>query len=136
MGKITMRCPTLSELPPPPSGKTGWPWTEESEQLPEMMPGGEPWLRVSIVTPSYNQAQFIEETIRSVLLQGYPNLEYIVLDGGSTDDSVQIIRKYADWIAYWASEKDNGQTDAINRGWQRATGSILAYLNSDDIHTP
>ena len=81
-----MRCPTLNELPPPPPGETGWPWTEESPQLPDAMPdpstsSGQvaPWPRVSIVTPSYNQGQFIEETIRSVLLQGYPNLEYIVM---------------------------------------------------------
>lgn len=130
-----MRCPTLAELPPPPPDKTGWPWTEETASLPETMPDGAPWPRISIVTPSYNQGQFIEETIRSVLLQGYPNLEYIIIDGGSTDNSVEIIKKYESWLAYWVSEKDRGQSHAINKGWEKATGEIIAYINSDDIYT-
>ncbi len=129
-----MRCPTLDQLPPPPPGKTGWPWTEESPQLPDTMPDGRPWPRISIVTPSYNQGQFIEETIRSVLLQGYPNLEYIVIDGGSTDGSVEIIRRYEPWLAYWVSEKDRGQSHAINKGFARSTGEIMAWLNSDDVY--
>ena len=128
-----MHCPTVAELPPPPINKTGWPWTRESAQMPHTMPDGSPLPRVSIVTPSYNQGQFIEETIRSVLLQGYPNLEYIVMDGGSSDESVEIIQKYAPWLTYWVSAPDKGQTDAINRGWQISSGQTVSWLNSDDV---
>ncbi|HOG45119.1 MAG TPA: glycosyltransferase family 2 protein [Anaerolineae bacterium] len=98
------------------------------------MPDGAAWPRVCIVTPSYNQAEFIEETIRSVLLQRYPALEYIVIDGGSNDGSVEIIKKYERWLHYWASEPDGGQAHAIDKGWSRGSGQILAYLNSDDTY--
>ena len=129
-----MRCPTLDELPPAPPGKTGWPWTEDSPRVPNTRLDGQSWPRVSIVTPSHNQGQFIEETIRSVLLQGYPDLEYIVIDGGSTDETLQIIRQYEPWLTYWVSEPDHGQTDAINKGWKCTTGDILSYINTDDCY--
>ena len=89
--------------------------------------------KISIVTPSFNQAEFIEETILSVLNQKYPNLEYIIIDGGSSDGTIDIIKKYEDKIAYWISEKDDGQSYAINKGLQRSTGEIISWLNSDDI---
>jgi glycosyltransferase involved in cell wall biosynthesis len=131
-----MKCPALADLPPPPPGKTGWPWTVETPPLPPNRPDGSPWPRISIVTPSYNQGQFIEETIRSVLLQGYPDLEYMIIDGGSTDQSVEIIKKYGPWLTYWVSEKDRGQAHAINKGFAKATGQIGGYLNSDDFYLP
>lgn len=88
--------------------------------------------KISIVTPSYNQGQFLEETILSVINQNYPNLEFIIIDGGSTDNSVQIIKKYENHLSYWVSEADNGQADAINKGFVRCTGEIFNWLNSDD----
>jgi len=133
---MSMRCPSLSELPPPPPGKTGWPWAEESPQLPDRMPDGQPWPKISIVTPSLNQGQFIEETIRSVLLQGYPNLEYIIIDGESKDGAVQIIKKYSKWLTFWVSEPDKGQAHGINKGWKISSGSLLGWLNSDDLLLP
>jgi glycosyltransferase involved in cell wall biosynthesis len=128
-----MRSPSLSELPAPPPGRTGWPWTEQSERLPDSMPDGSAWPKISIVTPSYGQGQFIEETIRAVLLQGYPDIEFIIIDGGSQDNTVEVIKKYEPYLAYWVSEKDNGQANAINKGFARATGQIYYWINSDDF---
>ncbi|MBA3701498.1 MAG: glycosyltransferase [Rubrobacteraceae bacterium] len=91
------------------------------------------WPKISVVTPSFNQGQYIEATIKSVLEQGYPNLEYIIMDGGSTDGTVEIIEKYSDQLTYWVSEPDEGQTDALIKGFNRASGDILCWLCSDDL---
>jgi glycosyltransferase involved in cell wall biosynthesis len=100
------------------------------------MADGSPWPRITVVTPSFNQAQYLEETIRSVLLQGYPNLEYLVIDGGSTDGSVEILERYAPWLDYWVSERDRGQAHAINKGFARCTGDVIGWINSDDLLLP
>lgn len=91
------------------------------------------WPKISIVTPSYNQVEFLERTILSVLNQNYPNLEYIIIDGGSSDGSVEIIKKYEKYLAYWTSESDKGQADALRKGFDISTGEIMGWLNSDDI---
>lgn len=113
-----------------------WPWNHEVCRVPRRLPSGAPWPRISIVTATYNQGQFLEETIRSVLLQGYPNLEYILIDADSTDNTRQILRRYRSELSVVVSEPDGGQSDALNKGFRHATGQILAWLNSDDLYFP
>lgn len=127
--------PALLDLISPQDNKDGWPWGGECPTHDISSTSGE-CLKISIVIPSYNQGGYIEEAIRSVILQGYPALELIVVDGGSNDSSVEIIEKYSRFIDYWVSERDRGQADAINKGLQKCTGDIWAYLNSDDLLMP
>ncbi len=119
------------------SQRAAWPYAGgESASLPPTLPGGAPWPKVSIITPTYNQGKYIEETLLSVRNQGYPNVEHIVMDGGSTDETAAIIERYRDGLARVVSEKDDGQSDAINKGFKLATGDILTWLNSDDMLAP
>ena len=111
--------PAAIPFPKPLLIRDGWPWGEPTQPLPPAMPDGSPWPAISLVTPSFNQAPFIEETLRSVLLQGYPCLELVVIDGGSQDGTVEILRKYQPWLTYWVSEPDHGQAHAINKGLAR-----------------
>lgn len=111
-----------------------WPWAVEVD--PEIYKHRQNWPKISIVTPSFNQGEFIEETILSVTKQNYPNLEYIIVDGGSTDGTLDIIKKYQDKITYWFSENDDGQSDAIIKGFNKTSGEIIAWINSDDWYTP
>jgi len=124
------------ELPTAPAGKKGWPWTGAVKKLPMTMPNGKPWPRITVVTPAYNQGEFLEETMRSVLMQGYPNLEYMVINGGSTDNTVEIIKEYEPYLDYWTTQTNSGQPTAVNTGMARSTGEILAWLNSDDLLLP
>jgi len=123
----------LKELPVPSENKRGWPWQEEIE--PEVYNYRNNWPIISIVVPSYNQGRFLEETLRSILLQNYPSIELIIIDGGSKDETVDIIKMYEPWITYWVSEKDKGQSEAINKGFSKVTGDIVNWLCSDDLFT-
>jgi len=124
------------DLPKSYTGKSSWPWMAQARQIPATLPNGDPWPRITIVTPSYMQGPYLEETVRSVLLQGYPNLEYIIIDGGSSDNSKAILERYSPYLTYWVSEPDRGQAHAINKGFERSTGKIMGYLNSDDMLLP
>ncbi len=124
-------------LPDPPPGKTGWPW------FPEIGPAGRDvptpcggWPRISVVVTSFDQAPFLEEALRSLLLQGYPDLETIVVDGGSRDGSFEILERYGDSLSYWQSASDGGQSSAINLGFARATGDLVTFFSSDDAYLP
>lgn len=108
-----------------------WPWNTEVSR--DIYDANIQWPKITIVTPSFNQGQFIEETIRSIVLQNYPNIEYIIMDGGSTDNTLEIIDKYRQWINIVVSEKDGGQSDALIKGFDKSSGKILNWINSDDI---
>lgn len=132
---VTSTPPRLQDLPAPPPDRSGWPWTEESPALPATQPDGSPWPRISIVTPSYNQVAFIEETIRSILLQGYPNFEYFVADD-STDKTGEVLARYGRWLTVLPGTTNTGMSAAINRGFRRASGDIVTFVSSDDVYRP
>ena len=120
-------------------GNSVWPWLEPLEGSRDASPGPGPglaWPKISIVTPNYNYADLIEATIRSILVQRYPNLEYIVIDDGSADRSVEIVERYRPQLAYFEHQKNAGQYPTINKGFSRATGEVLGWINSDDIYLP
>jgi hypothetical protein len=122
----------LTVLPPPPPDRTGWPWTTQSEPLPP----ADTTVRLTIVTPAFQHGRYLEETIRSVLLQNHPNLEYIIIDGGSTDETRSILERYSPWLSFQYSAPDHGQGHAINRGFALASGALRGWLNSDDCYLP
>ncbi len=133
-----MRGPRLHELPPPPPGKTGWPWTVETPPFSgEAVAAPSKKLPcLSVVVPSYQQGEYLEENIRSILLQNYTAFELIVMDGGSTDTTRNVLERYSPWITFWVIEKDRGQSHAINKGFERVSGDLIAWQNSDDYFKP
>lgn len=130
---MAIACPSLEQLPPPPPGRRGWPWTEETQpDTPD--PAGLPL--ISVVTPSFNSGAFLEEAMRSVLLQGYPKVEFIIMDGGSTDQTAEVAVRYRPWLAEFVSQPDRGQSHALNKGLARAGGDLVFWLNADDAALP
>jgi len=133
------KLPDIENLPItniPSPDKDHWPWKRIRPSVQKQAPVGNDWPKISIITPNYNGADHLEKAIRSVLLQEYPNLEFIIVDGGSTDRSVEIIKKYEKWLSWWVSEKDNGQANALNKGFGHCTGDIVNWLCSDDVLLP
>jgi glycosyltransferase involved in cell wall biosynthesis len=124
----------LTDLPEPPARRTGWPWTEIAT-LPEDYEDVE-WPTVSAICPSYNQGRFFEEALRSLLLQRYPKLEIVVMDGGSNDETLEIADKYRDFIDIFVSESDNGPSHAVNKALRASKGNIICWLNTDDRQEP
>jgi glycosyltransferase involved in cell wall biosynthesis len=126
----------LADLPPSPADKQGWPWTIGPRPLPDRMSDGRAWPLISVVTPSYNCGWHLERTLRSVLLQGYPSLEYIIMDGGSNDGSAEILERYKPFLAHLSVGPDGGQTKALNAGFAVAQGTMMNWINADDILLP
>ncbi|MGB3401844.1 MAG: tetratricopeptide repeat protein [Microcoleaceae cyanobacterium] len=129
--------PNVATSQPVTPQPTGWPYVQQQPFIPpKTLPDGRPWPKISVITPSYNQGEFIEETILSIIHQNYPNVEYILIDGGSTDETMTVVKRYQKHFSYVVSEPDKGQSNAINKGFQRATGEIVTWLNSDDRFAP
>jgi len=126
----------LADLPAPPEGREGWPWTWAPPPCPARRADGSPWPTLAVVTPSYQQGEYLEETIRSVLLQGYPALEYAVIDGASTDGTGAVLEKYRAFLTACVAEPDRGQVDALQKGLARTTGDVFNWINSDDWLAP
>jgi len=123
----------LASLPKPAAGRTGWPWNVETARSAYE---GREWPKISIIMPSYQQGLYVEETIRSVLLQNYPRLEFVILDGGSRDGTIEVLAAYRPWVSFLQTGRDRGQSHAINRGLALATGRIVGWINSDDFYLP
>ena len=117
-------------------GSNAWPWVRDNSTLQPTLDLSQALPRISIIISSFNQGEFLELAIRSVLLQDYPDTELIVIDGGSRDNSLEIIQKYSSWISFWVSESDRGQSHAINKGFRMATGDIITFFSSDDVYFP
>ncbi len=128
-----MKCPDFSELPPPPAGRSGWPWTEATpprSEDPESCPS------ISIVVPSYRQVQFVEETLRAVLLQAYPRLEVLYCEDDATGASLEAIEPYRRWLKLLPAPEARGMSNAINRGWRAASGDLVTWVATDDVYQP